>query len=248
MLGMIHFYNFARQSTIIFSFMKKFLTLLSFGLLVQASGYAQSAIKAGTVQLGGGINYSHNSEQVQSTSGNTTYTDEYSNNTLVLAPYVGFFVADNLSIGLNLSYAASNQHYTYTPSPPNFNPDSPTTSQLRVGPYVQYYHMLTDQFGLTGTLGAGYEHDYRPGTTNGNSNTLALKSDGFYAGLTPGIVFFPVPKFSVGASVGGLNYSRLSVKPDGANLSNSYKDIASSFGANFGFSQLTFSGAFYFGR
>lgn len=224
--------------------MKKLLLLSLLGGLAHAS-HAQTAIKAGTVQLGGGINYVHNSENTKSNSGSTTYTSDYSGNQLTFNPYAGFFVADNLVVGLNLSYTASNQKVTYNPSYPS-NLDGSTTTQFRVGPYVQYYHMLTDQFGLTGTVGAGYEHDSRPTTTSGNSIFPGLKSDGFYAGITPGIVFFPIPRFNVGASIGGLNYYRISIKPD--RTGDGYEDIASSFGANFGLNQLTFSGTYFFGR
>jgi len=229
--------------------MNKFF-LISVLFTATQTSYAQTAIPAGAVQLGGSINYTHNSEQTQSSSGSTTYTGDYSNNTLILNPYVGFFAANNLAIGLSLGYAASKQHYSYTPNFPNSTSDSKTTSRLRVGPYAQYYRMLTDQFGLTGTFSAGYEHDFRPGTHNSNSNTATsdVKSDGFYVAITPGIVFFPIPRFSLGASIGSLEYYRLSVKPDRPNLNSDYKDIVSSFGASFGLNQLTFSGAYYFGR
>lgn len=110
---------------------------------------------------------------------------------------------------------------------------------------------MCEYFGVTGTLGAGYEHDRQPGNTSrgGGYTSPALDGRGFYAALTPGVVFFSVPKFSTGASVGSLNYYylRLSVKPDIANVNSSYEDIASTFGANFGLNQLTF-GSYYFGR
>ncbi|RZK16083.1 MAG: hypothetical protein EOO56_20995 [Hymenobacter sp.] len=223
--------------------MQKVLTLALLAATVQFS-HAQSPLKAGTVALGGGINYTHNGEEVTSGSGYYNNSSSYSNNTLTLSPAVSYFVADNLSIGVDLNYSIQETMYKYNSG--NSTPTYRDYTSLRLGPFVRYYKLLNDQFGFTGTLGAGYERDSQPTSTNiGNSTTL--KSNGFYAALTPGIIFLPIPKLGIGASIGGLGYSRLNVKPE--NTTNSdYSDVASTFGANFGLAQLTFSGTYFFGR
>jgi hypothetical protein len=220
--------------------MKKSFSILL--LCATASiAHAQSPIKAGTVALGGSINYSHNGEEVNSSSGSSSYTSNSRNNTLTLSPELSYFVADNLSVGINANYIIQEASYK--------NSGSSTTSyrdytSLRVGPFVRYYKMLNDQFGFTGTLGAGYEHDSQPGV---NFNSPDIKANGFYAALTPGIIFLPIPKFGLGASIGGLGYSRLDVKPASGTPSG-YSDVASTFSASFGLAQLTFSGTYFFGR
>jgi long-subunit fatty acid transport protein len=226
--------------------MKKSFSILL--LCAMASiAHAQSPIKAGTVALGGSINYSHSSDEVSSNTGyrNGSYSSSYSNNTLSLSPEASYFVADNLSVGLSLNYSI--QEISFSSSPNSGGTSYRDATSFRVGPFVRYYKMLTDQFGFTGTLGAGYEHDTQPGQT---SNSVALKSNGFYAALTPGVIFLPIPKLGIGASIGGLGYTRLDVKPEtsATNTNSSYTETASSFGASFGLAQLTFSGTYFFGR
>lgn len=224
--------------------MKKLLPFLVLCAATQVS-HAQSVIKAGTVALGGSINYAHNGEASSSSRGGYgNYSIDFSSNTLAITPAVSYFVVDNLSIGLDLNYAIQETKVKYS------SPSTTTTrkaNSLRVGPFVQYYKMLSDQFGFTGTLGAGYEHSSRQPDGNPGINQVTLKADGFYAALTPGLIFLPIPKLGIGASIGGLGYSRLSIKPE-SNAPSDYSDIASTFGASFGLAQLTFSGTYFFGR
>jgi hypothetical protein len=217
--------------------MKTLLSLLSLCALAQVS-YAQTPIKAGTLQVGGAVNYTTTSEDVTTKTGSISNTTKYTTNSLTLNPYVGLFVADNLALGVNFSYTAANNYANV-----GTNTTKTPTTRLRVGPFVQYYKMVTDQFGFVGTLGGGYENDYQPGI---GAQGISITTNGAYVGLTPSVVFFPIPKLSFGASIGGLAYTHLKVKPDKA--PDGYEDTISSFGAGFGLSQLLFSGTYYFGR
>lgn len=228
--------------------MKKSFSI--FFLCATASiAHAQSPIKAGTVALGGSINYSHSGNEVSSNTGyrNGSYSSSTSNNTLSLSPEASYFVVDNLSVGLSLNYSIQELSFSSSPNSSSGNNYRGDATSFRVGPFVRYYKMLTDQFGFTGTLGAGYEHDKQPGQTN---NSVALKANGFYTALTPGVIFLPIPKLGIGASIGGLGYTRLDVKPETSttNTNSSYTQTDSTFGASFGLAQLTFSGTYFFGR
>jgi long-subunit fatty acid transport protein len=226
--------------------MKKSFSILLVCATAQLA-HAQSPIKAGTVALGGSINYSHSGEETSSNSnyGYGSYSSSYSNNALSVSPEASYFVADNLSVGVSLNYSIQETAFKSTPS------SSGTTyrdaTSFRVGPFVRYYKMLNDQFGFTGTLGGGYEHDTQPAQSS-NASTFTLKSNGFYAALTPGIIFLPIPKLGIGASIGGLGYTRFDITQEGNNNNNNYTDTASTFGASFGLAQLTFSGTYFFGR
>ncbi|WP_310396696.1 hypothetical protein [Hymenobacter sp.] len=218
-----------------------------FALLVAGAKvtYAQS-IAAGTISLGGSIGYSRNSDEVETQVGSNTFTTEVAESEFRFTPAVGYFLADNLAVGLNLGYSAASEKITNT-GPGATSPNSlDAWTSLRVGPYVQYYKMLSEQFGVLGTLGAGYQNTFTPSASGGNSRIIETKTNGFYAGLTPGVIFFPIPKFGISASIGGLGYDRVEVKrsddDDGRsrNLSN--------LGASFGFDQLQFGGTFFLGR
>jgi len=215
--------------------MKNAFLLLTLLAATTSLAQAQTAIPAGTVSLGGGIGYSrHTTEDTYNNISGGTYTSENTYNRFRITPAVGYFVADNLAIGLNLGYAISKDS----------DSDAQKETAFQVGPYVQYYKMLNEQFGLVGTLGAGYQSSSAPSVSN---NILyRFESSGFYAGITPGIVFFPVPKFGISASIGGLTYDRITEKNEADPTDKERTE--SNFGANFGFEQLTFGGTFYFGR
>jgi hypothetical protein len=81
--------------------------LFSFVLLTGFAGtvQAQTAIKAGTIQLGGAVGYSRTTEDSPTLTNNGyPITATYTNSQFQIAPSVGFFVADNLSVGITGSY------------------------------------------------------------------------------------------------------------------------------------------------
>lgn len=206
--------------------LKNVLLLLTLLAGTTSLAQAQTAIPAGTTSLGGSIGYSRHTES----QGQDVVTSKFQ-----IAPSAGYFVADNLAVGINLNYSAGR---TTISNYPENNLDAATS--LRVGPYVQYYKMLSEQFGFLGTLGAGYQRSFTPTYTD-PSTTLSVTRSGYYASLTPGVIFFPVPKFGISASVGYLGYDHVNVQP-------SASQTVSNFGASFGLDQLTFGGTFYFGR
>ena len=230
------------------------LALLAMGT---AEVRAQS-IAAGTISLGGSIGYSRYTQKNSSTGGNgTAYSAETVGSQFSFSPSVGYFVADNLVVGLNLYYSSQRDgQTTYSPSSSFVLKDLDPRTQLRVGPYVQYYKMLTGQFGITGALSAGYQNTRYQNYNNYGSNIPVIydyKGSGYYASLAPGLVFFPIPKLGLNASFGSLGYSRLSYDyPTSASGNNpapkDYESTASDFGANFGLNQLVFGGTYYFGR
>jgi hypothetical protein len=217
--------------------MKKLLSLVLLSTLAGAA-HAQTAIKAGTIQLGGNVGYFRtSSESPVSTSSYYFPKATTTNSQFSVAPSVGFFVADNLAVGISGSYQLSHSIY----SEPQRATSEIKYKQFQIGAFVQYYKMVTEQFGFTGTLGGGYQHIELP------YNYGAQPTKGAYANLTPGIVFFPIPKLAIGATIGGLNYTYASYKgPSSFTDTDTY--ASNSFGANFGLSQLLFSGTFYFGR
>ena len=227
--------------------MKKSLLLLALLSGAAATAQAQTAIPAGTVSLGGGIGFFSRTNKSEFKVGNNTFTDEFRNSQFQFAPAAGYFFADNLALGLNLSYTAMSEKITRT-GPGRTSPnalDARTT--LRVGPYVQYYKMLSDQFGVLGTLGLGYQSGFAPSYSGGSGGTvLETKTSGGYVSLTPGVIFFPVPKFGISASIGGLGYDRLNIKR--SDDSDGQSRSSSNLGASFGLSELQFGGTFYFGR
>ncbi len=214
----------------------KMKTFSLLALLAAGTGAAQAqSIAAGTVSLGGGIGYSTSNRE--NGVGNNTY--EFSRSEFRFNPSVGYFVADNLEVGLNIGVISGTQSETNN-SPTRGN----TFTNFQVGPYARYYKLLGDQFAVTGALGAGFQHQKHASDAPGGD--IEFKANGFYADITPGIVFFPIPKLGLSASIGSIGYSRVSESNDDA--PDDYKNTFSDFGARFGLNQLQFGGTYYFGR
>ncbi len=247
------------------NFMKKILLLAV--LSTGAQGLHAQSIAAGTVSLGGSVGYNqYSGESSSRTSGNNAPNFNNSSETtgkqFYLLPAISYFVADNLAVGLALGYAnakrtdnsASNPTRSYT----QYN--QTTAIMLRAGAFAQYYKMLTVQFGLTGRLGAGYQRqkEDRNGSIVDNATTYYFTSTntntGYYADLTPGIVFFPVPKFGVSASIGALSFNHYSLTNSsyndttGNNVSEGAKNDSNAFAATFGLDSFLLGGTYYFGR
>lgn len=240
--------------------MKKLFSLV---LLASAGNSYAQGIKAGTVSLGGNVGY-YQTENTQNSAFNAVaYPGQinYSNSSkslnrqFTLAPSVGYFVADNFAIGAMLEYTSQKQTASSSSTGGvvgvgsiSFDMDPNTT--LRLGLYAQYYKMLGEQFGLVGTLNGGYQTSTSYSLTN-SLGMAELKGKGYYAGITPGIVFFPIPKLGISASVGGLSFNHYSYdypKVAGNTPPSSYENETNTFGASFGLSQLLFGGTYYFGR
>ena len=217
--------------------------------LVAASTYAQTTIKAGTVQLGGGVGYSQqssdNPQPFYTGSGYVNTTQHTSAKYFSISPMAGYFVADNLAVGINLSHITNKLAYSYDSSYVVGNEQR--TSQFGVGAFVQYYRMFTEQFGVVGTLNAGYNHITQ---RSSSSNSFSERTgSGFSTALLPSIVFFPVPKFAIGASLGGIDYAYSTSKATESSVGfNDGTSTGSAFGANFGLNYLAFSGTYYLGR
>jgi hypothetical protein len=225
--------------------MKKLLVVFLF-LVAARAGFAQSSvIKAGTVSLGGRISYTHERRENHFSTSAPQTLDE-GRNSFYVAPSLGYAVADNLIVGLSLSYI-SDKWLSYSPSN---QPTSTNHNQsLSVGPFATYYRMLSEKFGLAGTLGAGYTR-YWSKTYDINSPNAygANKGNGLYANLIPSLVFFPIPKLALSASLGGLDYSQGSSETDNYIGSGTSTGSASIFRADFGLNYFALGGTYFFGH
>ena len=245
--------------------MKKFLLVAALSTSAPAL-YAQS-IAAGTVAVGGNVGYtqgtSKSSGGISSIgSQNTSFSSENKSWQFSLLPTISYFVADNLVIGLSLGYAYGKRTEDAISTPASYvlQHAQTETSSLQLGAFAQYYKMLTPQFGLTARLGAGYQRFKEDRDGNNlisgtpyyfdGSNT----NQGYYVNLTPGLIFFPVPKFGLTASMGSLGFSHLSLTNSSydATNNNPYSQVSKNdsnyFSANFGLDAFQGGGTYYFGR
>jgi hypothetical protein len=245
--------------------MKKFFLVAVLSTSAPAL-YAQS-IAAGTVAVGGNVGYSQtNNKNSGGNSSNSNQNNSFSSENkgwqFSAFPTVSYFVADNLAIGLSVGYVYGKRTEDAVSVPALYTVQHSLSrmSSLQAGAFAQYYKMLTTQFGLTGRLGGGYQRfkDDRDGNYLvigtpyyfNSSNT----SQGYYLNFMPGLIFFPVPKFGLTASMGSLSFNHFSLTNysynDSSNTpySNNSDTDGNSFSANFGLDAFQLGGTYYFGR
>jgi hypothetical protein len=184
--------------------MKKLFTLALLGLTAGTT-YAQTPLTKGRGLLSGSIGY--RSEKVSGQRNIDLFN---------LTPTIGYFIADNLALGINgdLQIQGGNSYYF-------------GQTVYSVGPFARYYHFVggSDKFALYGQGSLGYRHYSL--NVDGNSQG--------YVGITPGLAFFPIPRFGLEASLRGLSYA--------TNFDNSHS-------LDFGFSlqNIQLGAAYYFGK
>lgn len=182
--------------------MKKVLLSLAavfaFGLAnaqeTESNGFAK-----GDVFLSGTVGFSSESTGDAKTTG------------FNIAPSAGYFVNENIAVGLSLGYNSLK----------NEVPSNPVTSESKytsfgVGAFGRYYFTPGNSFSLFGQLGVGYES----GKLEQNSDES--KTDSFNIGVAPGINYFVSEHFALEATFGILGYSTSKPDFDGADSTNSF--------------------------
>ncbi len=180
--------------------MKKLFALALLGLTSSFAHAQTTPLTKGRGLLSGSIGYRSDK-----------YSGGQSRDIFNFTPTVGYFVADNLALGLNgdLQLQGGNA----------YGPNS-----FSLGPFARYYRFVggSDKFALYGQGSVGYRH-YSGGSDLG------------YVGITPGLAFFPIPRFGLEASLRGLSYS--------SNFNDTH-----SFDFGFGLQNIQFGAAYYFGK
>ncbi|RSK48093.1 hypothetical protein [Hymenobacter rigui] len=211
----------------------------------------QAQIAAGTKLLSGSIGYSRQ-KQEQSVSLPGISTMEIKNETAYFTPSVGYFVADNLALGISAGASLNkSQGYYYVNSPygPTYVPTENKTRSLSGGLFGRYYKFVGEKFALYGQLGGGYQNIYTSGNTaNGFPRGADNRQEGFYASLLPGIVFFPTNKLGLELTLRGATYNRLTDKRDTSGSGIEVKNTTSNLDLGFGLNDLNLGISLYLGR
>ncbi|WP_324673738.1 hypothetical protein [Hymenobacter sp. GOD-10R] len=218
-------------------------------LLGATTSIAQAQTEAGKLLLGGYINYS--STKTNTTPLNATPGTNTAKNFNV-GPKIGVFVANNLVLGLGVATSYNKQVSSYTDNT-NTNPfqytNTFTVKGIEAGPFVRYYWMIDEKIGFYGQLIGGYQHQKQSSvSTSSNYYTSEGKSNGGYATVLPGFVFFPTEKFGLELMAGNFSYSKWKGN-NRSNMSQSSSNYtSSSILTNFGLQYLTIGASLYLGK
>jgi opacity protein-like surface antigen len=126
----------------------------------------------------------------------TTSQGDATNSNFTFKPQAGYFVTDNIAVGLAIGYSNTKEDNTVTIT---------KTSEFNFGAFGRYYFTPADKFSFFGELALGYLSQNQenipligPSTTN--------KGSGFQIGVSPGINYFLNSHFAIETSVGLLGY------------------------------------------
>lgn len=195
--------------------MKKVLFLI-FVTTFSSAIYSQSTVEGfskGSLFAGGQVSFS--SEKF----------DENEARGFSFNPRIGYFLSNNLAVGVNVGFATSKEEQGVV-----IKSDFSSTS---FGVFGRYYFTPANKFSVFGNLGANYS------TTTNKTLNPDLKINGFGVSLSPGINYFISKKIAIETSIGLLSYSTSKPDIDGAESTNS-------FDFNLGLDNLSFGLIFKF--
>jgi hypothetical protein len=243
----------------LFSYMKIQKTIASALALSLTVGVAQAQTEAGKLLVSGQVNYFQSEGESTSTTNATgSLHQDYKQSSFNFAPQIGYFIADNLALGISVGLGSGRFRNTRTDAN-NLGTyrRNDYTKGINVGPFVRYYKMLGERAGFFGQLVGGYQRQNQDNSTdysgvNGNEYyDYRAKVTGGFATLSPGFIFFPTPKIGLELTVGGISYTKS--KSTTQSQSNqyyldNYEGSSSSFGANFGLQHLAVGASFHLGN
>ena len=148
---------------------------------------------------------------------------DFDSNKFEIAPKAGYFVSDNIAVGLKAGFTTWSADVDGT--------DTVDANEFAVGVFGRYYFAPASQFSLFTELGVDY--------TSGDDKLADVGYDGVDVAFAPGISYFVSKNFAIEATVGVLGYSTTEADFDGAesvdnfNVGLNFEDI--SFGVVYKF-------------
>lgn len=230
--------------------MKKTSFILAICLTLLISSIITAQTEKGKILVGAdsNMNFSALTNKTKDDNNSNVYSKE---NNFIIAPKLGYFVINNLSLGIEvpLTFSNSKSYFNgfYDSNYSNQTAEQKHTSVV-FAPFTKYYFNVNKTFKpfLQGQIGLGiskytntidennfnnYGDIYDP-SLGGYARTYTSRSSIFMYGLEGGLAIFFNDKISLDIALG---YSSITFKPKENNPDN-FRQISSGFVSNIGFS------------
>jgi opacity protein-like surface antigen len=152
-------------------------------------------------------------------------TGDFKSNQFTVSPKVGFFVSNNIAVGVSLAYLSANQDIS-----DSFDVYEQKTTGFEVGAFGRYYFTPASKFSIFAQLGAGYGSAKYEVEAIGSES----KADGFNIELAPGFNYFVSNNLALEATFGILGYNTVKPDYDGAESTDSFNIGIDLANINFG--------------
>jgi len=209
-----------------FLIMKKLTLIALLAFFGTANAQTETATTLPTAKgnwiIGGSTNLGFNSNKATQKSGDYS-VDGQKTTTFNVTPTVGYFVIDNLAVGLNLGYEVQKQDASY-----DFNQTAKVTNTVfSVIPSVTYFIEADSKAFPYISAGAGYA------AIKTKVASTETQNDNFFVwGGKAGLAYFITPSIAIDL---GLNYQQLSTKYEETFSTTENKVIFKTLGASIGF-------------
>ncbi|MEG0915990.1 MAG: OmpW family outer membrane protein [Myroides sp.] len=206
--------------------MKKLTLIALLAFFGTANAQTETATTSPTAKgnwiIGGSTNLGFNSNKATQKSGDYS-VDGQKTTTFNVTPTVGYFVIDNLAVGLNLGYEVQKQDASY-----DFNQTAKVTNTVfSVIPSVTYFIEADSKAFPYISAGAGYA------AIKTKVASTETQNDNFFVwGGKAGLAYFITPSIAIDL---GLNYQQLSTKYEETFSTTENKVIFKTLGASIGF-------------
>lgn len=221
--------------------------------ILSSVSYAQ--IQAGSKYIGGTLGGSYSESR-----------SDISTRTFQIKPTAGFFISSNWMLGVGLDYATnyttSNQHTEYTVDGTTFSThlNSVRVRTIGIGPLARYYKEILPKVAVFGEGSLGYsravtKYDYASRSTDAQGRQITSstyitnkEAQHLYAGMAPGVVFFPTAKLGIELKTTVLSYSHgIKFGPQDYNTPNViFDNPQKNFKANFTLAATSIGAGYYF--
>ncbi len=141
-------------------------------------------------------------------------TGDFKTNEFNFSPRVGYFVSENIALGVALGYSSVTADEEFA----GLGIFETKTTAFEVGAFGRYYFMPSNQFSLFTQLGVNY------GTAKLEVDSEEVsKVNGFNVEFAPGVSYFISEHFALEASFGILSYTTVKPDADDADSTNTFQ-------------------------
>ena len=201
--------------------MKKTFLVLALTMGVSLVSFAQ--VGAGKMFAGGGLGIgSYGSKSI---AGGTT-TEGPKTLNLSISPSVGYFVSDNIAVGLAITF---NNSTTKVDLGAGVGESKTVNNSFGLRPMARYYKGFSETFFAYVEGSVGFENGKTKNTTSGTT-TETSNTSSFGINVAPGFAFFPTEKYAFELQFNLLGFNRF-IDKDPTDTAN--RDIDSGFNLGF---------------
>ncbi|GIL23550.1 MAG: hypothetical protein BroJett042_20630 [Bacteroidota bacterium] len=167
--------------------MKKIMYAILAMMFIAPAAWAQTT--QGSKSIGGGFEYYSNKQE------NIYGNYDYESSSFEIMPQVGYFIIDNLEVGVLLNYTSGKSGYTQL--------DPTKNSSFSVGPFARYYKFTSNErFAFTGTFSVSFGSGK---TTYPSSSESKTGNMGVF--ISPGFTYFLSEKWGLDFQLQGIGFT-----------------------------------------